>query len=190
MLPPLETRSDCVRVSAAACKPAAPTTSHSPGGRLTRNDEPAGRVPVALSKRSLNLLWLTGLPATDWESGSHVSIKDLSDPDMALARDSFSSKAGRVSIALPYDPPPSEFFHKYLNNQSLVPNQGLDSAHPDSIPSLLNLQLWSGGGGRCEGTSPSGIGTRHEVAFSEEEGPIQARFRGGRGGDSGPVRNA
>ena len=72
-------------------------------------------------------------------------------------------------MASPYGPPASDVFHKYLNNQSLVPNQGLDSADPDSIPLLLLLQLWSGGGG-CEGTSPSGIGTRHAVAFSGRGG--------------------
>ena len=70
MPPLLETRSDCARV---------PTTSHSPGGGLTRNDEPEGRVPVILSKRSFNLVWSTGLPATGWESGCQVSIKDLAD---------------------------------------------------------------------------------------------------------------
>ena len=75
--PLLKTRSDCARV---------PTTSHSPGGGLTRNDEPAGRVPVILSKRSFNLLWFTGLPATGWESGWHVSIKAPADPERAPAR--------------------------------------------------------------------------------------------------------
>ena len=35
-------------------------------------------------------------------------------------------------MAGPYDPPASDFVHKYLNNQSLVPNQGLDSADPNS----------------------------------------------------------
>ena len=84
--------------------------------------------------------------------------------------DSFSGKSGRVSMAGPYGPPASDVVHKYLNNQSLVPNQGLDSADPDSIPLLLLLQLWSGGGGGCEGTLPSGIGTRHAVAFSGREG--------------------
>ena len=69
-----ETRSDCARV---------PTTSHSPGGGLTRNDEPAGRVPVTLSKRSLNLRWFTDLPATGRESGRHVSIKAPADLDGA-----------------------------------------------------------------------------------------------------------
>ena len=69
--PPLpETRSDCARV---------PTTSHGPGGGLSRNDEPEGRVPVTLSNRSLNLRWFTGLPVTGWESGWHVSIRDLAD---------------------------------------------------------------------------------------------------------------
>ena len=76
-VPPLpETRSDCARV---------PTTSHSPGGGLTRNDEPAGRVLVTLSKRSFNLPWFTGLPATGWESSWHVSIKAPADPNRALA---------------------------------------------------------------------------------------------------------
>ena len=86
-VPPLpETRSNCARVPAAAWKPEAPTTSHSPSGGLTGNDEPAGWVPVTLSKRSLNLLWFTGLLATGWESGRHVSIKDQANPDRALAR--------------------------------------------------------------------------------------------------------
>ena len=75
--PLLETRSDCARVS---------TTSHSPGGGLTRNDEPAGQVLVTLSKRSFNLLWFTGLPATGWESSWHVSIKAPANLDRALAR--------------------------------------------------------------------------------------------------------
>ena len=47
--PLLETRSDCTRVPTAAWKPAAPTSSHSPGGGLTRKDDPAGRVRVTLS---------------------------------------------------------------------------------------------------------------------------------------------
>ncbi len=71
-----ETRSDCARV---------PTTSHSSGGGLTGNDERAGRVPVTLSKRSLNLLWFTGLPPTGWEAGWHVSIEAPADLDRALA---------------------------------------------------------------------------------------------------------
>ena len=118
-----ETRSDCARF---------PTTSHSPGGGLSRNDEPAGRFPVTLSKRSLNLLRFTGLPGTGWESGWQVSIEDLADPDWEPPREYFSGKARRVSMAGPYGPVESEVFHKYLNNQSLVPNQGLDSADPDS----------------------------------------------------------
>ena len=40
--------------------------------------------------------------------------------------DSISGKAGPVSIALPYGPPTFDTVHKYLINQSLVPNQGLD----------------------------------------------------------------
>ena len=55
--------------------------------------------------------------------------------------------------------------NKYPQNQSLVPNQGLDSADPDSIPLRLLPQPWSGGGGGCEETPPSGIGTGHGVAF-------------------------
>ena len=47
-------------------------------------------------------------------------------------------------MAGPYGSPASHVFHKYPNNQSLVPNQGLDSVDPDSILSLLLLQLWSG----------------------------------------------
>ena len=35
-------------------------------------------------------------------------------------------------MAGPYGPPASDVIHKYLNNQSLVPNQSLDSADPDS----------------------------------------------------------
>ena len=35
-------------------------------------------------------------------------------------------------MAGPYVPPASPVVHKYPNNQSLVPNQGLDSADPDS----------------------------------------------------------
>ena len=31
-----------------------------------------------------------------------------------------------------YGPPASDVFHKYLNNQSPVPTQGLDSSDPDS----------------------------------------------------------
>ena len=73
-------------------------------------------------------------------------------------------RPGSVSIAGSYGPPASDFFHKYLNNQPLVPNQGIDSADPDSIPLLLLPRLWRRGGG-CERTSPSGIGTRHGVAF-------------------------
>ena len=74
-------------------------------------------------------------------------------------------QAWRVSMAGPYDPPTSDGVHKCLHYQSLVLKQGLDSTDPDSIPSLLLPQLWSGGGGGCEGTPPSGIGTRHAVAF-------------------------
>ena len=84
--PLLETRSDCAQVPTAAWKPAAPTTSHSPGGGLTGNDDPAGWVQVTLSKRSVNLLWFTGLPATGWEAGGHVSIEDLADRARVLAR--------------------------------------------------------------------------------------------------------
>ena len=68
-------------------------------------------------------------------------------------------------MAGPYGPVASDVVHKYPQNQSLVPNQGLDSADPDSIPLLLLPQLWRGGGGGCEGTPPSGIGTRHGVAL-------------------------
>ncbi len=68
-------------------------------------------------------------------------------------------------MAGPYRPRASDVFHKYLNNQSFVPSQGLDSADLDSFHMLLLPQLWSGGGGGCEGTSPSGIGTRHAVAL-------------------------
>ena len=68
-------------------------------------------------------------------------------------------------MAGPYRPRASDVFHKYLNNQSFVPSQGLDSADLDSYHMLLLPQLWSGGGGGCEGTSPSGIGTRHAVAL-------------------------
>ena len=41
-------------------------------------------------------------------------------------------RLGRISMAGPYGPPASDGVHKYLNNQSLVSNQGLDSADPDS----------------------------------------------------------
>ena len=84
--PPPETRSDRARVPTGTWKPAAPTTSHSPGRGLTRNDEPARRVLVTLPKRSFNLLMFTGLPPTGGEAGGHVSIKDLADPDTKLAR--------------------------------------------------------------------------------------------------------
>ena len=50
--------------------------------------------------------------------------------------DYISGKAGPISIALPYGPPASDSVRKCLNNQSLVSNQGLDSADPDSILSL------------------------------------------------------
>ena len=91
--------------------------------------------------------------------------------------DSFSPSP-RVSMASPYGPPASDVVHKYLNNQSLVPNQGLDSADPDSIPLLLLPQLWSREGGGCERTSPSGIGTRHAVAFPGRGGSGSRRDSG------------
>ena len=81
-------------------------------------------------------------------------------------------------MAGPYGPPASDVFHKYLNNQSLVPNQGLDSADSDSIPLLLLPQPWRGGGGGSEGTSPSGIGTRHAVALPGRGGSGSRRASG------------
>ena len=99
--PLLETRSDCARV---------PTTSHSPGGGLTRNDEPAGRVLVTLSKRSFNLLWFTGLPATGWEAGWHVSIKAPADPDRALAR---SLRRGQTVFRPGVFPWPAHTVHRH-----------------------------------------------------------------------------
>ena len=107
--PLLETRSGCARAS---------TTSLSPGGGLTRNDEPAGRVPVTLSKQSFNLLWFTGFPATGWESGWHVSIKAPADPARALAR---SLRRGQASLcrATPFParlgvfPWPSHTVHRH-----------------------------------------------------------------------------
>ena len=88
-------------------------------------------------------------------------------------------------MASPYGPVESDVVHKCLSNQLLVPNQGLDSADPDSIPLLLLPQPWSGGGGGCEGTPPSGIETRHGVAFPGR-GASGSR-RGVRGGAAGPA---
>ena len=99
--------------------------------------------------------WSTG-QGTDPIVATWVTVFTLGDY--------FSGNSGRVSMAGPYSPPASDVFHKYINNQLFVPNQGLDPSDPDSIPSLLLPQLWSGGGG-CEGTPPSGIVTRHAVAF-------------------------
>jgi len=67
-----------------------------------------GWVPVALSKRSLNLLWFTALPANGWEAGWHVSIKDLADPARALAR---SLRRGQLSSgwAIPFPARPGVF---------------------------------------------------------------------------------
>ena len=90
----------------------------------------------------------------------------------------YSGKAKPVSIALPYDPPSSPVVHKYIYNPLLIPNQGLDAAVPDSIPSLSLPQLWRGEGGGCEGTSPSWIGTRHAVAFSGRGGGRSRRASG------------
>ena len=88
-------------------------------------------------------------------------------------------------MALPYGPPATDVVHKYPNNQSLVPIQGLDSADPDSIRLLLLPQPWRRGGG-CEGTSPPGIGTRMRSRSPEEEGagpgalPVAGRGQRGR----------
>ena len=93
-------------------------------------------------------------------------------------------------MAGPYGPPASDVVHKYLQNQSLVPNQGLDSADPDSIPLLLLPRPWRRGGG-CEGTSPSGIGTRHGVAFPGRGGSGSRRDSGsGTGAQPQPARRA
>ena len=93
-------------------------------------------------------------------------------------------------MAAPYGPPASDVVHKYLNKQSLVPNQGLDSADPDSIPWLLLPQPWRRGGG-CERTSPSGIGTRHGVAFPGRGGSGSRRDSGsGTGAQPQPARRA
>ena len=93
-------------------------------------------------------------------------------------------------MAGPYGPPASDVVHKYPQNQSLVPNQGLDSANPDSIPSLLLPQPWRRGGG-CERTSPSGIGTRHGVAFPGRGGSGSRRDSGsGTGAQPEPARRA
>ena len=98
---------------------------------------------------------------------------------------SFCVKAGSLSMALPYGPPASDGVHKCPNNQSLVPIQDLDSADPDSIRLLLLPQPWRGGGG-CEGTSWSGIGTRMRSRSPEEEGagpgalPVAGRGQRGR----------
>ena len=94
-------------------------------------------------------------------------------------------QAGSLSIPLLYGPPASGVIHKYPNNQSLVPIQGLDSTDPDSIGLLLLPQPWRGGGG-CEGTSPPGIGTRMRSRSPEEEGagpgalPVAGRGQRGR----------
>ena len=80
-------------------------------------------------------------------------------------------------MAGPYGPRVSDVVHKYLNNQPLVPNQGLDSADPDSIPWLWLPQPCRRGGG-CEGTSPSGIGTRHGVAVPGRGGSGSRRDSG------------
>ena len=93
-------------------------------------------------------------------------------------------------MALPYGPPVSDVVHKYPNNQSLVPIQGLDSTDPDSIRLLLLPQPWGGGGGGCEETSPSGIGTHHAVAFSGRGGSGSGRAFCCGAGTAGPVRNA
>ena len=110
--PPLPgTRSNCARVPTAAWKSAISTTSHSPGGRLSRNDEPAGRVPVSLSKRSLNLLWFTGLPPSGWEAGEHVLIKDLA---RSLRRGQPSSSRATPFLARPgVFPLPSHTVHRH-----------------------------------------------------------------------------
>ena len=107
----------------------------------------------------------------------YLSEKDLAADNCVGVGQADRLQAGRVSMAGPYGPTASDVFHKYLNNQSLVPNQGLDSADPGSIPLLLLPQLWRGGGG-CEGTSPSGIGTRHAVAFSGRGGSGSRRVSG------------
>ena len=96
------------------------------------------------------------------------------------------SSGRAVSMAGPYGPRASHVVHKYLNNQSLVPKQDLDSADPDSIPSLLLPQLWRGGG--CEETRRSQIGTRHGVAFSGRGGSGSRRNSGsGTGAQPAPA---
>lgn len=80
---------------------------------------PAGN-PVGMSR---SRTWSTG-QGTGPILATWVTVFPLGDH--------YSSKPGRVSMASPYGPPASDAFHKHLNNQSLVPNQSLDSADPDS----------------------------------------------------------
>ncbi len=100
-----------------------------------------------------------------------------------------SSDAGSLSIALPYSSPASPVVHKYLNNQSLVPNQGLDSADSDSYHCCCFHSFGAEEEVVKEPHRPgSGPGMRSRSR--KRRGPIQARFRGAEAGTAGPVRNA
>ena len=113
----------------------------------------------------------------------------LGRPSGAIAPPS-PDRGGRLEkerAAGPYSPLASDAAHKYLDIQSLVPNQGLDSADPDSYHRCCFHSLGRGGGG-CEGTSPSGNGTRHAVAFPARGGSGSRRVSSGaEAGTAGPV---
>ena len=97
----------------------------------------------------------------------------------------FSGKARPVSIGDPYGPPVSHLVHKYLHNQSLDPNQGLDSADPDSY----HCCCFHGFGGVEEEVVSEphrpGSGPAMRSRSPEEEGADPGALPGGRGGDSG-----
>ena len=185
--PMLETRSDCARVPTAAWKTAAPTTSHSPVGGLTRNDEPAGGYLVKALPQ----------PAVVHRPPADRLRRRLACLDQGLGRSRQGTgprlhfRHGRaVSMAGPYGPPASPVVHKYLNNQSLVSNQGLDSANPDSYHCCCFYSFGEVEEEVVREPRRPGSGPAMRSRSRKRRGPIPARFREGEAGTAGPVRNA